>query len=544
MTAATGLAGTGRLTRLAIRRDRIKLLAWVAGLPAVAAATAGSVAGLYATEQDRLGYATTTAASAVARAFNGPSSGPSLGAVVTAESYTFLAVLAALLSTFTVVRHTRQNEETGRAEILGSAAVGRHAQLAAALVTASLANLVTGALVTGVLLGVGLAPAGSLAYGAALAATGIAFAALAGVAAQVSGTARGANGLAAGLVGLAFLLRAAGDAFGTLSADGLRVRSAWPSWLSPLGWGNQVRPFDGNRWWVLAIVAGFALATVALAVTLTAHRDFGAGLLAVRRGPATAARGLLGPLGLAWRLQRTVLAGWAVGVAVLGLGMGVVGDEVDDMIGDNAALAEVMAQLGGAGVLADAYLGAMLRLFALAVAGYAIQSVLRLRAEEAAGTAEEVLAGAVGRTRWMASHLICAGAGTVGLIMLAGAATGLGYGLVAGNVTGEVAELTGAALTQAPATLALAAGVALLFGAAPRLVVALSWSALVVCLLFGQLGEILELPQPVLNVSPFTHLPAVPAVDPAPLPMAVLLAVAAVLTVGGLLAFRRRDLPI
>ncbi|MDG4829762.1 anibiotic ABC transporter [Solwaraspora sp. WMMD1047] len=543
MTAATGLTGTGRLSRLALRRDRGKLLVWVAGLPAVAAGTAGSVVGLYTTEQDRLGYAATTAASAVARAFNGPTSGPSLGAVVTAESYTFLAVLTALLSTFTVIRHTRQNEETGRAEILGSAVVGRHAPLAAALVAATLANLATGTLVTGVLLAMGLPTAGSIGYGAALVATGIAFAAVAGVTAQVSGTARGANGLAAAAVGLAFGLRAAGDALGTLSADGLRVRSAWPSWLSPLGWGNQLRPYDADRWWVLAIAVGFTLAAVALAGALTAHRDFGSGLLAVRRGPGRAAPGLLSPVGLAWRLQRAGLAGWAVGVAVIGLGMGAVGDEVDEMVGDNAALAEVMAQLGGPGGLVDAYLGAILRLFALVIAGYAVQAVLRLRAEEVAGTAEEVLAAAVGRRRWMASHLGCAGLGTVALVLLAGAGTGLGYGLVAGDVPGQVVRLTGAALTQAPAALVLAAVGALLFAALPRWSVALSWTVLAVCLLVGQLGGILELPQPVLNVSPFTHLPPVPAVDPAPLPTAVLLAVTGLLTAGGLLLFRRRDLP-
>src|SRR5690606_34085259 len=125
--------GTGRLTRLALRRDRTKALIWTFGLPALGAASASSVIGLYPTEADRAGYATTTAANVVARAFNGPTAGPSLGSIVTAETFTSLALLTALLSTFMVVRHTRQNEETGRAEIIGSAVVGRHAPLTAAL---------------------------------------------------------------------------------------------------------------------------------------------------------------------------------------------------------------------------------------------------------------------------------------------------------------------------------------------------------------------------------------------------------------------------
>ena len=35
-----------------------------------------------------------------------------------------------------VVRHTRAEEETGRAELVGAGVVGRHAPLAAALITA------------------------------------------------------------------------------------------------------------------------------------------------------------------------------------------------------------------------------------------------------------------------------------------------------------------------------------------------------------------------------------------------------------------------
>lgn len=540
----SAFTGTGRLTRLALRRDRIRALVWAIGVPAIGAASASSVTNLYTTEQDRIGYATTTAASVVSRAFNGPTSGPSLGSVVTAETFISLVVLTALLSTFMVVRHTRQNEETGRAEILGSAVVGRHAPLTAALLAAAGVNLVAGFGVGLLFVALGLPVAGSLAIGAAVTAVGLAFSAVAAVTAQISSTARGANGLAAAVVGLAFLLRAVGDALGRVGADGMSVVAAWPSWLSPFGWANQTRPYDADRWWLLALPLGFAVAATGLAYSLTSRRDFGAGLLSVRRGPATAGPRLLSPLGLAWRLQRGVLLGWAVGVAVLGVSFGVVGDEVDSLIGENEAAAELIAQLGGGAALVDAYLTVMLRLFALAIAGYVTQALLRMRAEESTGTLEGVLAGAVSRPRWLASHLLCAVAGTVGLILLAGATTGLGYGAVVGDVPGEVLSLSGAALVQVPAVLALAAVVLLLFGLLPRWSVELSWAVLIGCLLLWQLGGVLDLPQPVLNVSPFTHTPGVPGDDLTLLPLAVLLAVAATLGVAGTLLFRRRDLTV
>jgi len=78
----------------------------------------------------------------------------------------------------------------------------------------------------------------------------------------------------------------------------------------------------------------------------------------------------------------------------------------------------------------------------------------------------------------------------------------------------------------------------------PRWSVALAWSALLVCVLFGQLGTLLEVPQPVLNISPFTHLPAVPADDPAVTPTVVLSLVAVALAGAGLVLFRRRDLAV
>ncbi|MFI6821061.1 ABC transporter permease [Micromonospora sp. NPDC050187] len=537
------LTGTGRLVRLVLRRDRVRLAFWVLGTPLLTAALAASVAGIYAGERDRITYATTAAASLVARAFNGPVAGPSMGSVVFAESYLTLAVLTALLSTFTVVRHTRQNEETGRSELLGASVLGRYAPLTAALLVTVAANLLTAALVALALVGADLPLGGSVATGGAIATVGISFAAVAAVTAQLSGTSRGANALAAAAVGVAFVLRAAGDVFGDATPDGLRVVSAWPAWLSPLGWATQVRPYGGERWWVLLLPAALLVAAAVAAYLLTNRRDLGAGLLATRRGPARAPRGLLSTVGLAWRLQRAALLGWAVGVAVLGFGMGLAADEVENMIGENAAAAEAISQLGGGANLVDAYLTAMIGIFALTIGAYVVQAVLRTRTEETDGTLEALLATAVSRPRWLVGHLATALLGAVGLMLLAGITTGLGYATVAGDPAGRVTELTGAALVRTPALLVLAGVVVLFFGLLPRAAVPLSWATLTVFLLLGQLGAVLDLPQAMLDLSPYTHVPALPAADLAVLPLAVLTGVAVLLLAAGAAGFRRRDVP-
>lgn len=540
----SAFTGTGTLVRLALRRDRIQLPVWLLALTLLQVMTISSVLGLYTTEAERLTLAVASARSPVSVIFNGIVSGTSVGATVMTQSFMVIAVAAALMSTLCVVRHTRQNEETGRSELIGSGVVGRHAVLTAALLVAVAAGVALALLTALVLIANDLPAGGSLVAGAGIAAVGVAFAAIAAVTAQLAQTARAANGMAAAAVGVAFLLRAIGDMAGEVTEAGTRNVSAWPSWLSPIGWGQQMRPYDDNSWWVLGLLAAAFAGLVGLAFVLTAHRDSGAGMLPERPGPATAPRGLLSPLGLAWRLQRGVLLGWTVALVVLGGAYGAVGNELDEMIGSNDRAAELFEQLGGGGSLRDAYIATIMGMIGLLATGYTVQALLRLRSEEANGSLEPVLATAVSKPRWMASHILIAAAGTTVLLLLAGLSAGLCYGLVAGDVAGSMAELGGAALVQAPAALAFAGFVVVVFGLLPRATVALAWTGFAVCLLLGQLGALLDLPQLVQDISPFTHLPRVPVDAVTATPLLTLLAVAAALTATGITLFRRRDLAL
>jgi ABC-2 type transport system permease protein len=538
----TAFTGTGRLVRLALRRDRVQLPLWLIALMLVQAITISSIVGLYPDDSDRLALAISAARSPVSLMFNGLVSGTSMGATVVAQGFLTVAIGAALMSTLAVVRHTRQNEETGRSEMIGAGVVGRHASLTAALLVAVAANVVL-AFASAAVLVVNDLPAGSsVAAGAEVGAVGITFAAIAAVAAQVAETSRGANALAAAVVGVAFLLRAVGAVSGRVVDGGVTVISAWPTWLSPIGWGEEVRAFDEDNWWIFGLFGLAFAGLVGTAFVLTAHRDLGAGLRTVRPGPAVASPGLLSPLGLAWRLQRGVLIGWAVGVAIMGAIFGGVGDEIGDFADDSPEMADYFEQLGGIGQLTDLYFAVALGLAAIVLAGYATQALLRLRQEEAAGRAEPLLATAASRTRWMWSHLGIALVGIVVLMVLFGLATGVTYGIVVGDVTGQIPDLLVASLIYLPAVLVVAGLVVAAFGFFPYRAVAIAWTVLALYFLIAQLGPLLELPQAVLDLSPFTHIPAVPAAEVTTQPLVVLLAVAAALIAAGLAGFGRRDL--
>jgi ABC-2 type transport system permease protein len=534
------LTGTGRLIRLAIRRDRVVLPVWMAVIVGVLVASQAALSGLYATEADRLAYATVTASNAIARAFDGPMAGTSLGAITMTESYGFLAVLVGIMSVQAVTRHTRQEEETGRAELLGSAVVGRHAQLTAALVVVVGVNLLIGAAVTVAFAASGLPLAGSLAAGTAVFGVGLCFAAVAAVAVQVLATQRGANGLGVATIGGFFLLRAVGDALGAVSASGVEVVSAWPSWLSPIGWGQQVRAFGDERWAVLLLFPLLAGGLLVVAFTLRSKRDVGRGLVPVRPGPAAAAPSLLSPLGLAWRLHRGALLAWAVGIGLMSLAIGAVADEAEELISTSDELATLLADLGE-GALTDLFFGFYFGLLSVAAAGYTVQVVLRARNEEVSGRAEPLLATAVSRPRWLSGHLVLAALGTAALLVVGGLAASFAHAVDTGQAD-HVRELLLAALVNLPAPLALGAFVVALIGLAPRRAAAAGWAALLVSLVMGQFGALLELPQQLLNLSPFTHPPAVPAEELTWTPVLTLLAVTAVLTAVGAASLRRRDL--
>jgi ABC-2 type transport system permease protein len=533
--AGTPLANTGALARLAFRRDRIMLPAWIYVITAAIASNSYSLNKLYPTAADRAQLAASGGRNPALVFLYGRLWGDSLGAVSAWRYGVWAAIFAALMSIFLVIRHTRADEEAGRLELVGSAAVGRLAALTAALLVALAANVVLAVLLAVVLVVLGLPLAGSVAFALAITTCGLAFAAIAALAAQLAAGARAARGIAIGALGAAYLLRAVGDASG---AGGV----SWLTWLSPLGWTEMLRPYTEDRWWVLALPLAVTAAATAGAYVLVVLRDHGAGLLPDRPGSATASAFLRSPFGLAWRLQRGTLYGWAAGFAFTFAASGAAAKGIGSLLGGSSQLRNAFTRLGGQAGITDAYLAAIMSLAGLAAAAYATSAVLRLRAEETGGQAEPLLATAIGRTRWGLSHVAVAVVGTAVLLAVAGVAAGLGYGLRTGSAGPEVARLLGAGMAQLPASLAVAGAAVVLFGLLPRASVAGAWTVVGVLVLIALFGQVLQLSQPILDVSPFTHVPKLPGAAVTGTPLLWLSLVVVALVAVGLAGLRHRDI--
>ena len=533
--AGTGLTGTGALARLAVRRDRIGLAAGVYVIVVAVTGTAFAFKRLYPTAAGRAALAATGGGNPALRFLYGRIDGDSIGSLTTWRYGIWAGIFAALMTIFVVIRHTRTDEEAGRLELVGSAAVGRQAALAAGLLTAAAANVVVSVLLCVALPLAGLPVPGAAALGLAIGCCGLAFAGIAAVAAQLTSSARSARGIALGALGVAFVLRGVGDSAG---ASG----PSWLSWASPLAWIQLTRPFAGPRWWVLCLpLALFGLGT-ALAFALAARRDLGAGLLPDRPGRATASRLLSGPFGLAWRLEWGTLLGWVAGFVFTFWACGAAAKGIGQLFGTSSALQREFTRIGGQAAITNAYLAALMLLAGLVAAGYATSTVLRLRSEETGELAEQVLATATGRIRWALSYIVVAVAGSVVLLAVAGAATGLGYGLRAGSVGHQVAQLLGAAFAQLPATLAVAAVAVLLFGLWPEAAVPGAWTAVGLAVAIELFGQVLQLSHWVLDISPFTHTPRLPGGTVAAAPLLWLGLAALGFTAAGLIGLARRDI--
>lgn len=528
---SASFTGLPQLVRLVLRRDRVRLVLWVGGIVGLVVATAASIVGLYDTPEDLERYARLVRGNTALIVQAGPGYGlddPTTGAVVMNEMGIWTLVAAALMSVFMVVRHTRTEEETERAEMIRALPVGRHAQLAAAMIGVTIANVLVATGVAISLMAYDLAAAGSVAYSLSLIGVGSVFAGGAAVASQVASGSRTALALGGAAIAASFVLRAIGD-----------VNESVLTWLSPLGWGQGIRAYADERWWVLVLPVLATVGLLAAAVGLQARRDLGAGLLPERAGPSVAAPRLSTPGALAWRLQRGAMFGWMTGIGLLAFFYGIVADQAESILEDNPEMEDFLAQLGEGSIL-DAFLSTAVLMLALIATGFTIASVLRLRSEELAGRVEPVLATPTPRWRWAVSHLAVAVAGTVVLMLVTGALTGLGLALASGD-TSTFWPIVGASSAMVPAMLVLA-GVALLsYGVSPRWAL-VSWGGFAYTLVIGLLGSALDLPQWALNVSPFTHVPAMPAAGFTWTPMVVLLTVAVLLGAAGVRAFERRDI--
>ena len=523
-----------RRTALAAGRSGV-LWGYVFG--AFTASAAWSYSSIYKTQADRDHLEAAFGNNKATIALFGPA--PALNTVngftVLKVSMT-LMIIGSIWGLLTGTRLLRGEEDAGRWDLLLTGQTTRRAATAQALAglgAGAVALWVLTAVITsiaGVSSKIDIAAGPALFFALALASPALMFLAVGAVTSQLAPTRRTAAGYAAVVLGVSYGLRMVGDA-------GIGLHAL--TWLSPLGWVEEMAPLTRNDPWPLVPVFVFTAVLGAVAVWLAGRRDVGSGLIADRIHSAPRLGLLGGQAGLSLRLIRGTALSWIVAVAATGLVLGLVAKSAGGTL-SGSSVRDVFDKLGATGGGVASYLGVAFLIVGVLVAFVAAGQIGAARTEESEGRLDHLLERPLSRPRWLGARLGLA----LGLVVLIGAAAGLftWLGTASQHAGVGLGSLLAAGVNAtAPALFLLGVGT-LLFGLWPRaatagMYVVLGWSLLVE--LVGGIGALSHW---LLDTSLFHHITSAPAVPVDWAQIGVLAACGVVGALVGLAGFVRRDL--
>jgi ABC-2 type transport system permease protein len=526
---------TGRLIRLVLRLDRIRLPVWIIVLTLATPLLALLLDDLYPTDAERQILAEAMLNPAMT-ALVGPGYGMeaySFGALFAHQMLILSALVIGIMSILLVARHTRGDEEEGRIEMIRSLPVGRLSNLGAVLGVMGCVYILL-ALTTALgLYGLNMESIsleGAALYGAVLGATGMFFSALTAFVAQLSQHSRGVLGLSFAVLLFSYMLRAIGD-----------VNNETVSLLSPLGWVHRTEVFVNNLWWPVVLLLSFAVLFAILSIYFNSKRDLESGLLPTRPGRKYASTFLQSPLGLALRLQRTGLIAWAVALLLIGSTYGSVLGDLDSFIAEVELMQEMLPPLEGV-TLVEQYLALLMSVIAIACSIPVLMALLKVKGEEKHGRIEHILSRAVSRTRLLGSYLFISIVTSILMISLAA----VGLGATAAAVVEESPEfgsILSAAFAYLPAMWIMIGFTMLLIGYFPKRT-GLTWLYIAFCFLMVYLGGLLQFPDWLLNLSPYQHVPSIPLEEASLFSFMMLTLVAFAMIIAGFFGFNRRDIQV
>ncbi|PKR77641.1 ABC transporter permease [Halalkalibacillus sediminis] len=524
---------TFKLSKLIIRRDRVRLAVWILAISLASIGTASAFDGIYSSQEERQQVAATMDNPAVTALVG---KGYGLDNYTTAvmfshEMLMMTALIIGVMAILLVARYTRGDEEEGRTEMVRALPTGRLAGLTS-VVLVMVGVYILLAVITGVGLSVlpveSFTTSGSFTYGAALGASGLIFSSIALLFAQLSSTARGTIGLSFIVLGASYFIRAIGD----VSHEPL-------SWLSPFGWVQEARIFVDNNWWVLGMTFAIAVILSLLAFYLHVIRDVGAGFLPDRPGKIHAKKRILNTFGFGLHMQRVGLIAWGIGLFIYGATYGSVFGEIETYVEQIEVMEQFLQPTDGTALSAQ-FLGMLMVIVSIFCTVPVLMAMFKLKGEEKKNRLESMLSTKLSRQKLFISY---AGiAWLVSIIMMTLAAVGMGAaGVQTSNGELPFSDFLIAGLNHLPAMwVVLGLGI-LLYGLLPG-GTTIAWAYLGYSFFVVYLGGMMNFPDWVEKGSVFSYISNYPLEEIDWLALVVLTVIALILTIIGSISFRKRDL--
>jgi ABC-2 type transport system permease protein len=441
-------------------------------------------------------------------------------------------VLASVWILLAATRITRGEEDAGRSDLLLAGRLRMVDVVARCLAVVAGGAVLISAAVGASLVAVGTDATGAIVYAAAILGVMLTFAAAGVLAAQIMPSRSAAVGATVGFLGVGLLLRMLADGVATL---------AWSAWATPFGLTARAAPYADNRIAPLLVLACLPLTLAAAAIVAAQRRDVGSGLVTVAtsRAPRTRLLGSLGGFALRRGIWPTI--GWAIGIAAYCLLVGALIASILEFFDQNPRFAELAAAAGLAGLdSANGFAAALFSLLAIPTGLYAATRLAGMVADEKARRWTALFAAPVSRVRLAVIEIGVTTLGVVGLHATAALAIWAGAA-VAGAPLGLGAAMAGALNTMPIALLAVGAA-AFAVGWLPSIVGAIGALPVAGGFLLNVVVQGEQVPAWVVNVSPFSHLSAVPNSPPDWVAIGVLTLIGALMTTFGIAGYSRRGL--
>ncbi len=529
---------TGRLARFILRRERVNSAVWLILLISFSVGLAPVLGNMF----------DETARKALIDTVNNPAMIAMMGPVYGMDNYTVGALFSnmmlqwtlitiAIMNILLVVRHTRADEESGRAEVVRSLPTGRLATLSATMLVAVVVNLILA-----VLTGVGIAVCniesmsfnGAMLYGAALGVIGLFFAAVAAVMAQLSQSSRGATGFSFAVLSGAYLFRAAGD----MQSEALAL-------ISPMGMIQRAQIFVENKWWPVFAVLAITAVVGLIAYVLNRVRDIDQGFVPARPGRRTASVFLQTSGGLSFRLLRTSLLVWVVGIFSFAAAYGTVLGDIDSFVQSSEFYSMVIGSNPNFSI-AEMFVSMVTSIMALFGMVPVLMTVLKIRNEEQSGRFEHILSRAVSRGSYLAGFVVMAVVTSV--LMQCATAVGIyvvSVSMLPDSTTLTLAYLFKATLVYLPAIWVVMGIAILLIGLLPKFSNGIVWAYFGLAAFASFIGRIPGiLPDWLIKLTPFGYVPQLPVDSINYTTLVLLTVVAAALSTVGFLSYKKRDLAV
>lgn len=520
---------TGRIFSLLFRQHRLNIFLWLVGIVGLTISVAYVYPMIYENQSDLVGLGITMQNPAMT-AMLGPAQSPSdyTAAIAFAgEMLLFTAIGMAVMNILLVSTTTRLDEEEGRLELVQSLPVGKLSYTTAS----TLLMLILNGVIT-IVIAVGLGVMdnadftweASLLYGAVLGSTGLFFSGATIVAAQLSETTRGTRGIAFTVLILSYLIRAVGD-----------VSNETLSLFSPLGWTVRTEVFATNEWWPIIGLAVGSVILIGVGFILNRRRDIFQGLLPQRPGRKNASWFLKTLPGFVWSQEKVKLISWALGIFLIAAAFGAILGDLETYFADMDILQAFLPNLDTA-TLTEEFTRLLFAIMSLFTGIPAVTMITSLKHEEDIGRLENIYSRSVSRTKLLLTYY-CIGLVFIAIMQLLMA---IGIYYPASLVMDEPLSLVTfveMALLYVPSIWFLLSLATFILGFMPK-VMQLIWLYLTFSFIVSYLGELMEFPEWLNNLSVFYHTP----VEFDGFPLLVIIVVAIVLSALGFIGYNRRDL--